>query len=68
MAGLRDTVIRRRLATQRVSGRGLRTGAEVVRLLGAVQAQDAPLAAWSVALRMQPPVTYAGLLAEQSVG
>ncbi|MGL4177471.1 MAG: winged helix DNA-binding domain-containing protein [Dermatophilaceae bacterium] len=68
MARSRDGVIRRRLATQRVSGPGLRTGADVVRLLGAVQSQDAPLAAWSLALRMQRPATYAGLLAEQSTG
>ena len=63
-----DRVHRRRLATQRLSAGGLRRGADVVRLLTCVQAQDAPLAAWSLAMRMPAGTTYAGVLAEQSAG
>ena len=61
-------VHRRRLATQRLSAAGLRHGAEVVRLLGCVQSQDAPLAAWSLGMRMRPGTTYADVLAEQASG
>ncbi|HQG17463.1 MAG TPA: crosslink repair DNA glycosylase YcaQ family protein [Ornithinibacter sp.] len=61
-------VRRRRLATQRLSAAGLPRGGDVVRLLTAVQSQDAPLAAWSLAMRMPPGTTYAGLLAEQAAG
>lgn len=61
-------VHRRRLATQRLSAAGLASGADVVRLLGCVQSQDAPLAAWSLGMRMPPGATYADLLAEQSAG
>lgn len=64
---LRD-VHRRRLAAQRVTGPALRHGAEAVRLLGCVQAQDAPLAAWSLGMRMRRGTTYAGVLAEQASG
>ena len=63
-----DRVHRRRLATQRLSSTGLRHGADVVRLLGCVQAQDAPLAAWSLGMRMRPGTTYADVLAEQAAG
>jgi len=63
-----DRVHRRRLATQRLSSTGLRHGADVVRLLGCVQAQDAPLAAWSLGMRMKPGTTYADVLAEQAAG
>jgi Winged helix DNA-binding domain len=72
MTGMRTAslpqVRRQRLATQRLSAAGLRRGGDVVRLLTAVQSQDAPLAAWSLAMRMPGGTTYAGLLAEQSVG
>ena len=61
-------VHRRRLATQRLSSPGLQHGADVVRLLGCVQSQDAPLAAWSLGMRMTPGTTYAGVLGEQSAG
>ena len=61
-------VRRRRLSTQRLSAAGLRRGGDVVRLLTAVQSQDAPLAAWSLAMRMPAGSTYAELLAEQSAG
>ena len=61
-------VHRRRLATQRLSSTGAQHGAEVVRLLGCVQSQDAPLAAWSLGMRMAPGTTYADVLAEQSGG
>ncbi|GAA4401827.1 winged helix DNA-binding domain-containing protein [Fodinibacter luteus] len=63
-----DRVHRRRLATQRLSAAGLPHGADVVRLLTCVQAQDAPLAAWSLALRMPAGTTYADVLAERAVG
>jgi DNA glycosylase AlkZ-like len=63
-----DRVHRRRLATQRLSAAGLRHGADVVRLLGCVQSQDAPLAAWSLGMRMRPGTTYADVLAEQASG
>jgi hypothetical protein len=63
-----DRVHRRRLATQRLSSAGLRHGADVVRLLGCVQSQDAPLAAWSLGMRMRPGTTYADVLAEQVAG
>lgn len=61
-------VHRRRLATQRLSSSGLGSGAEVVRLLTCVQAQDAPLAAWSLGMRMRSGTTYADVLAEQAAG
>ena len=61
-------VHRRRLAVQRVTGPGVRCGADAVRLLGCVQAQDAPLAAWSLAMRMRRGTTYADVLAEQAAG
>ena len=61
-------VHRRRLAAQRLAAAGLRRGCDVVALLGCVQAQDAPLAAWSLGMRMRPGTTYAGVLAEQTRG
>ncbi len=61
-------VHRRRLATQRLTSAGLRTGREVVSLLTCVQAQDAPLAAWSLGLRLREGGTYADVLAEQARG
>jgi Winged helix DNA-binding domain len=61
-------VHRRRLAIQRLSSTGVQRGADAVRLLGCVQSQDAPLAAWSLGMRMAPGTTYAGVLAEQSAG
>ena len=63
-----DRVHRRRLATQRLASAGLASGADAVRLLGCVQSQDAPLAAWSLGMRMGPGTTYADVLAEQSAG
>ncbi|HYN28486.1 MAG TPA: crosslink repair DNA glycosylase YcaQ family protein [Dermatophilaceae bacterium] len=62
-----EWVLRRRLATQRVAGPPLPTAADAVRLLTAVQAQDAPLAAWSLGLRSKAS-TYAGVLAERATG
>ena len=49
-------------------GRAGGTGRDVVRLLGCVQSQDAPLAAWSLGMRMGPGTTYADVLAEQAAG
>ncbi len=63
-----ERVHRRRLATQRLSSAGLASGAEVVRLLTCVQSQDAPLAAWSLGMRMPSRTTYAGVLAQQAAG
>ncbi|MFL6175989.1 MAG: winged helix DNA-binding domain-containing protein [Ornithinibacter sp.] len=63
-----ERVHRRRLATQRLSSAGMRSGQDVVRLLACVQSQDAPLAAWSLGMRMAPGTTYAGVLAQQSAG
>ncbi len=61
-----DWVLRRRLATQRLTGAPLTSGAQAVRLLTAVQSQDAPLAMWSLGMRTK--TTYAGLLAEAGHG
>jgi hypothetical protein len=61
-------VHRRRAAVQGVTGPPAVSGGDVVRRLLAVQAQDAPMAAWSLALRMPPRTTYAGVLAEQGAG
>src|SRR5689334_14764446 len=61
-------VLRRRLATQRLTSAGVRTGVEAVRLLTCVQSQDAPLAAWSLGQRMRDGTTYADVLGEQSTG
>jgi hypothetical protein len=61
-------VHRRRAATQRVTGAPVRRGADAVRLLLAVQAQDAPMAAWSLGLRTRAGTTYADVLAEQAAG
>lgn len=63
----RDWVIRRRLATQRLSSAPLAHSADAVRLLTCVQSQDAPLAAHSLAMRSRDS-TYAGVLAAQSAG
>lgn len=63
----RTWVIRRRLATQRLSSAPLPRAADAVRLLTCVQSQDAPLAAHSLAMRTRT-TGYAGVLAEQSAG
>jgi hypothetical protein len=44
-------IAQRRLASQRLSGEPLRSPAEVVRYFGAVQAQEYPVARWSVGQR-----------------
>jgi hypothetical protein len=63
----RAWLVRRRLATQRVSGGPLPRAGDVVRLLTGVQAQDAPQAAWSLAMRSRRE-RYAAVLAEQAGG
>lgn len=63
----RDWVLRRRLATQRLSGSELQTGSDAVRLLVCVQAQDAPLTAHSLAMRTRSS-TYDAVLDEQRAG
>jgi hypothetical protein len=63
----RDWVVRRRLATQLLSSVPAAGSGEAVRRLTGVQAQDAPLAAHSLAMRSRT-TTYAGVLAEQASG
>ncbi|KGN30552.1 hypothetical protein N802_06965 [Knoellia sinensis KCTC 19936] len=63
----RDWVVRKRLATQRLSSAPLPHAADAVRLLTCVQSQDAPLACHSLAMRSRE-TSYAGLLATQSAG
>lgn len=49
-----DTIPARRLRNQAITGAARRTPADVVRWLGAVQAQEYGPAKWAVALRMDP--------------
>lgn len=46
------SIARRRLASQQIAGPRLSTPAELVRWMGAVQAQDYPGALWAVGLRL----------------
>lgn len=57
----------RRFATQRLSSTPLPSATEAVRLLTCVQSQDAPLAHWSLGMRIKDE-SYAGSLAEQATG
>lgn len=52
----RDDIARRRLANQHLTAATLATPADVVRLLGAVQAQDYAGAKWAIALRTRGTV------------
>jgi hypothetical protein len=52
----RDDIARRRLANQHLTAATLTTPADVVRLLGAVQAQDYAGAKWAIALRTRGTV------------
>jgi hypothetical protein len=61
-------VHRRRLATQLVTSPAPERGADVVRRLLAVQSQDAPMAAWSLGMRMAAGTTHADVLGEQAAG
>ncbi len=63
----RAWLVRRRLATQRLSGPALPRAVDAIRLLTAVQAQDAPMAAWSLGMRTRRR-TRAAVLAEQAAG
>jgi hypothetical protein len=63
----RGRVIRRRLATQRLSSAPLRSATEVVRVLGCVQSQDHAMGAWALGMRVRG-ATYDGVLAEQRSG
>jgi hypothetical protein len=47
----RQNVLQRRLATQRLLGKGLPSAADVVRLLGCVQSQEYAHALWSLGMR-----------------
>ena len=64
---VRRQVLRRRLATQRLTSAPLPRGADVVRLLGAVQCQERDHALYSLALRTRAG-TYARLRAELHAG
>jgi hypothetical protein len=48
---MRSDVLRRRLATQRLTGDSLSTATDVVRLLGCVQSQEYAHALWSLGMR-----------------
>jgi hypothetical protein len=61
-------VHRQRFATQRLSAAGTERAADAVRLLAAAQAQDAPLAAWSLAQRTRGTPSHDEVLAEQAAG
>jgi len=51
---MKTDLLQQRLANQKLSAPNFRHAAEVVRWLGAVQAQDFNGAKWALALRMQP--------------
>ncbi|HET9268346.1 MAG TPA: winged helix DNA-binding domain-containing protein [Vicinamibacterales bacterium] len=53
---MRDSVLRRRLANQRIEGPGHRRPADVVSWFGAVQAQEYEAAKWGLGLRMSDGV------------
>lgn len=59
---------RQRSATQYLTSSPAPTGADVVRRLLAVQAQDAPMAAWSLGMRMPAATRFGDVLAEQATG
>ena len=63
-----DRVLRHRAAVQHVTGPPAAAGADAVLRLLAVQAQDAPMAAWSLALRLRAGTTYAEVMREQAAG
>ena len=63
----RTRVLRRRLATQRLTSAPLSRAGDVVRLLGAVQAQERDHALYSLALRTRG-ATYASVRAELDAG
>lgn len=60
-------IIEQRMRTQRITGAPLATAAEAVRHLTCVQSQDAPLAAWSLAVRSEA-TTHSRVLEEQRAG
>lgn len=53
------TLARTRLTSQQIATPSLRTPAEVVQHMGALQAQDYPGALWSIGLRLAPDSDYA---------
>ncbi len=61
------SIIGHRMRVQRLTGTPFPTAADAVRHFACVQAQDAPLAAWSLALRSRA-ATHAHVLAEQRAG
>ncbi|CCH76821.1 conserved hypothetical protein [Nostocoides japonicum T1-X7] len=62
-----EWAVSRRLATQRLTSPALPSAADAVRTLLAVQAQDAPLATWSLGLRSRRD-THGAVRAEQDAG
>jgi hypothetical protein len=63
----RDTVLTRRLATQRLAGNPLPTAAAVVDLLTCVQAQEWAHAVWSLGMRSES-TTHDGIVAAFDAG
>jgi Winged helix DNA-binding domain len=59
----RRDVLRRRLAIQRLQGKGLASATDVVRLLGCVQSQEYAHALWSLSMR-SPGLTVSDIQAE----
>ena len=47
-----DAAMRRRLTNQRLAGPQAKSPAELIRWLGALQAQDYPAASWAIGLRL----------------
>lgn len=62
-----DRVLRRRLATQRLTAAGFATAADACRALVAVQSQDWPFATWSIGMRVRG-ATYDGVIGSQIRG
>src|SRR5918993_1941204 len=61
-------MLRERLMRHHLAGEGLPAPADVVRWLGAVQAQDFAGALWALGQRLIPPATEAAVLAAFDAG
>jgi Winged helix DNA-binding domain len=64
----RGEVLRRRLRVQHLTGSGAATAADVVRRLTCVQSQEWAHGFWSLGMRTQPRLDYAGVQAEFDAG
>jgi hypothetical protein len=64
----RGEVLRRRLRGQHLTGPGAATAADVVRRLTCVQSQEWAHGFWSLGMRTQPRLDYAGVQAEFDAG